>query len=112
VDAGADLVVMHGPHVLRGMEFYRSRLVAYSMGNFMGYAVFSLTGGKSQSGVLDVRLAPNGAFRSGELHPVQLVGKGVPTPGGSAISRVRTLSAQDFGARGAVIGVDGAISRP
>lgn len=112
VDAGADLVVMHGPHVLRGMEFYRSRLVAYSMGNFMGYAVFSLTGGKNQSGVLDVRLAPDGAFRSGVLHPVQLVGKGVPTPGGSAISRVRALSAQDFGARGAVIGVDGAIGRP
>jgi Bacterial capsule synthesis protein PGA_cap len=30
VDAGADLVVGHGPHVLRGMEWYKRRLIAYS----------------------------------------------------------------------------------
>ena len=32
VDAGADLVVGSGPHVLRGMEWYRGRLIAYSLG--------------------------------------------------------------------------------
>ena len=42
VDAGADLVVGHGPHVLRGMEWYKGRLIAYSLGNFAGYGVFSL----------------------------------------------------------------------
>ena len=36
IDAGADLVVGHGPHVLRGMEFYKGRLIAYSLGNFAG----------------------------------------------------------------------------
>ena len=44
VDAGADLVVGSGPHVLRGMEVYRGRLIAYSMGNFGGYKVFGLGG--------------------------------------------------------------------
>ena len=39
VDAGADLVAGHGPHVLRGMEWYRGRLIAYSLGNFAGYKV-------------------------------------------------------------------------
>ena len=44
VDAGADLVIGHGPHVLRGMEWYRGRLIAYSLGNFATYRGFSLSG--------------------------------------------------------------------
>ena len=42
IDAGADLVLGHGPHVLRGMEIYKDRLIAYSMGNFATYGMFSL----------------------------------------------------------------------
>ncbi len=34
IDAGAHLVVGHGPHVPRGLEIYRDRLIAYSLGNF------------------------------------------------------------------------------
>ena len=44
VDAGADLVIGSGPHVLRGMEWYRGHLIAYSLGNFAGYKVFALGG--------------------------------------------------------------------
>ncbi len=36
IDAGADLVVGHGPHLLRGMEFHRGRPIFYSLGNFIG----------------------------------------------------------------------------
>ena len=46
VDAGADLVVGHGPHVLRGMEWHKKRLIAYSLGNFAGYKAGSM-GGRS-----------------------------------------------------------------
>lgn len=35
VDAGADVVVGHGPHVLRGIEVYRGRPIFYSLGNFI-----------------------------------------------------------------------------
>jgi poly-gamma-glutamate capsule biosynthesis protein CapA/YwtB (metallophosphatase superfamily) len=35
VDAGADLVVGHHPHVLQGFEFYKGKLIAYSLGNFV-----------------------------------------------------------------------------
>ena len=112
VDAGADIVIGHGPHVMRGIEFYHGKPIAYSMGNFMGYAVFSLSGNKSQSAVLDVELGPTGAFLRGSLKPVTLVGKGVPTPGGTSVSRVGRLSRLDFGARAAVIRSDGSISRP
>ena len=36
VDEGADLVVGHGPHLLRGMEVYKGKPIFYSLGNFIG----------------------------------------------------------------------------
>ncbi|MBY8852110.1 CapA family protein, partial [Saccharothrix sp. MB29] len=35
VDAGADVVVAHHPHVLQGLEWYKGKLIAYSLGNFV-----------------------------------------------------------------------------
>jgi hypothetical protein len=35
VDAGADLVIGHHPHVLQGIERYGDGLIAYSLGNFL-----------------------------------------------------------------------------
>jgi poly-gamma-glutamate capsule biosynthesis protein CapA/YwtB (metallophosphatase superfamily) len=35
IDAGADVVVGHGPHVLRGIEIYRGKPIFYSLGNFI-----------------------------------------------------------------------------
>ncbi|MCX7361802.1 MAG: CapA family protein [Alphaproteobacteria bacterium] len=36
IDKGADLVVGHGPHLLRGMEIYKGKPIFYSLGNFIG----------------------------------------------------------------------------
>jgi len=35
IDAGADAVVMHGAHVLRGVEVYKDRPIYYSLSNFI-----------------------------------------------------------------------------
>ncbi|TWP45756.1 CapA family protein [Lentzea tibetensis] len=35
IDAGADVVIGHHPHVLQGLEWYRGRLIVYSLGNFV-----------------------------------------------------------------------------
>lgn len=35
IDAGADVFVAHGPHVLRGIEIYKGRPIFYSLGNFI-----------------------------------------------------------------------------
>jgi poly-gamma-glutamate capsule biosynthesis protein CapA/YwtB (metallophosphatase superfamily) len=35
IDAGADIVVGHHPHVLQGFEWYKGHLIAYSLGNFV-----------------------------------------------------------------------------
>ena len=35
IDAGADVAVGHGPHVLRGIEIYKEKPIFYSLANFM-----------------------------------------------------------------------------
>jgi len=113
VDAGADLVVGHGPHVLRGMEWYKRRLIAYSLGNFAGYKVFSLGGPLSTSGILRVTLRGDGTFEAGQLVPTRLVGDGYPAldPTEAAHGVVRTLSRKDFGRRAVKVSADGVLSR-
>jgi poly-gamma-glutamate capsule biosynthesis protein CapA/YwtB (metallophosphatase superfamily) len=112
VDAGADLVLGHGPHVMRGMEFRNGRLIAYSLGNFMGYKVFSTRSYAGQSGVLQVKLAPDGRFESGRLAPVKLSGDGIPSPGGTSVGDVAALSRTDFGRTAARVAPSGAITAP
>lgn len=34
IDSGADAVIGHHPHVLQGVEYYKKRYIAYSLGNF------------------------------------------------------------------------------
>lgn len=98
IDAGADLVIGHGPHVLRGMEIYKDRLIAYSMGNFATYG-FGLGGALGLTAVFEVTLKADGTFEKGRLHAGRQLGKGGPKPdkSGEAIRKVRTLSVVDFG---------------
>jgi hypothetical protein len=112
VRAGADLVLGSGPHVLRGMEFYRNRLIAYSLGNSASYRNFDTSGILGDSVILRVRLGPHGGFRSGRLVPVRLDAAGHPAPGGAAKGEVRALSRADFGVRAARISRTGRISPP
>jgi hypothetical protein len=113
VDAGADLVVGHGPHVLRGMEWYRGRLIAYSLGNFAGYKVFSLGGPLSTSGILRVTLRGDGKFETGRLVATRLAGSGLPAIDADETAHgvVRTLSREDFGAHAVKVSTDGILSR-
>ncbi len=113
VEAGADLVLGSGPHVLRGMEIYRDRLVAYSLGNFSGFHNFGLDGVLSETVVLHVTLAPDGAFRSGRLASVRMVeaGQPVPDPEGAGAALVAELSREDFGSKAVEVSSDGDLRR-
>jgi hypothetical protein len=112
VDAGADLVIASGPHVVRGMEFYHRRLIAYSLGNFAGYANFGLGGLLSTSCILHVTLRSDGAFVSARIIPTELVDQGQPAPGGDAVSVIAQLSRDDFGSHAARISATGDIIAP
>jgi len=60
VDAGADLVVGHGPHVLRAMEWYHGAFVAYSLGNLLTYGPFNMGEPRNRGAILCATLAENG----------------------------------------------------
>jgi poly-gamma-glutamate capsule biosynthesis protein CapA/YwtB (metallophosphatase superfamily) len=114
IDAGADLVLGSGPHVLRGIEVYDGRLVAYSLGNFSGFHNFATEGVLGASAILHVTLAPDGAFRGGRLDSLRLVeaGQPVPDPRGEAATLIAQLSAEDFGNSAIQVGNGGTLTAP
>ncbi|MDF1564716.1 MAG: CapA family protein [Deltaproteobacteria bacterium] len=114
IDAGADLVLGHGPHVPRGMELYQDRLIAYSLGNFATYGRFNLSGPLALGYVLEVELASDGRFEGGRIFSTRQEGKGVPVldEHGEAAQLIRKLSREDFGERGVRVAKDGRILRP
>ena len=54
-----------GPHVLRGLELYKNRLIAYSLGNLAGWHNFGTGGRSSLSALITVALGPAGRFYRG-----------------------------------------------
>ncbi len=78
VESGADLVLGHGPHVLRGVECYWQKLIVYSLGNFVGYQAFSTKRAAAVSAILDVTLDEDGWVRRAEFHPVRFTGEHLP----------------------------------
>jgi len=106
VKAGADLVLGSGPHVLRAMQWYRGKLIAYSLGNFAGYYTLGLGGVTSDSAILHVTLRSDGSFAGGSVTPIRLAGAGIPAPDPSrtGIELINSLSRTDLGASGVRIG--------
>ena len=103
VDAGADMVVGHHPHVLQGVEFRDGGVIAYSLGNF----VFSNpTEEKRRTGILWATIDPGPPTRLVRLEmiPVNIRRAGyipvVMNPGQSRdlLQRVRSYS-KPFGTR-------------
>lgn len=112
IDAGADLVLGHGPHVLRGMEIYKDRLIHYSMGNFATYGWFQLAGATAETMVLELNIDSEGKFLGGKINAVRLEGKGIPVldKSNSAVRTIRNLSVSDFKENAPKIADDGTIS--
>src|ERR1700722_4707701 len=112
IDAGASLVIASGPHVLRGMQFYKGHLIAYSLGNFAGYGNFATDGDLSMSVILHVTLSATGRFERARIYPIQFAGTGRPVLGGGAVAFVDRLGAEDFGSSAARILASGVITAP
>ena len=98
VGAGADLVFASGPHVLRGMEWYRGRLIAYSLGNLASAHTLSTSGILAESALLRVSLDARGRFVRGSIVALRLDGWGTPSvdPTRASLRLVRALSREDF----------------
>jgi poly-gamma-glutamate capsule biosynthesis protein CapA/YwtB (metallophosphatase superfamily) len=112
IDAGAALVLGHGPHVVRGLELYKGRLIAYSLGNFATWGAMNVVGLPGISLILEVRLAPDGRFLGGRAHPVVQRPPGGPRldPERRVIPLLRQLSIEDFGDAAPEIADDGSLT--
>jgi poly-gamma-glutamate capsule biosynthesis protein CapA/YwtB (metallophosphatase superfamily) len=114
IKAGADLVFASGPHVLRGIEWYRGRLIAYSLGNLAATNTLSTQGSLALSSLLRVTLDGRGRFATGSIVSLRLVGDGTPVFDSqrAAIGAMRALSKEDFGPRAMRISKNGRLSPP
>jgi hypothetical protein len=98
IDSGADLVFGHGPHVPRAIDIYRDRFIAYSLGNFLTYSRFNISGPNGLAPVAMIEVDAGGRFVSGRIVPaIQIRGEGVRyDPEGRVIKKIRELMALDF----------------
>ena len=109
IEAGAHLVVGHGPHVPRAMELYRNRLIAYSLGNFATYYGISVGGIRGLAPILLADIDPDGNFLRGRIVSAQQIRPAGPTldPEHGAYRLIRQLTAEDFEGGGFTFHDDG-----
>lgn len=112
IDAGADIVFCHGPHVARAVEVYKSRFIAYSLGNFWTYGSFNLREENGHAPIADIRVA-----KDGTLLTARIISARQDKPGGpyldsnhAAAKQIAMLTARDFPETGVSVSPDGEIS--
>ena len=111
IDAGADIVFGHGPHVPRGVELYKGKFIAYSLGNFCTYGKFGLSGNLGLAPILKLYIDKKGDFKMGRIFPFKQVRRGFPIYDDSfaAVELMRDMSKKDFPESRAEIEEDGKI---
>ena len=98
IDAGADVLFGHGPHVTRAVEVYKNRFIAYSLGNFCTYSRFNLSGPNGIAPLIKVFTDTTGNFLQALITPVYQEGEGIPhvDPNIRAVKKIQELTATDF----------------
>ena len=76
INAGASAVLGSGPHVVRGVERYKGRLIAYSLGNFAGWGNFNTSGILDLSGLLTIHIDSSGQVLGGHWTSLKLASSG------------------------------------
>ncbi|MEN2998824.1 MAG: CapA family protein [Brevinematia bacterium] len=98
VSAGADLVIGHSPHVLRAVEVYKGKLIAYSLGNFLTYGNFNIKGYGGIGGILEVHLGKGNTLVKVNFIPTVQLPPGIPVYDKEkrAIKLINRLGKEDF----------------
>ena len=112
IDHGADVVYGHGPHVVRAMEVYKDRFIAYSLGNFCTPYNVSLTGISGYAPVVEININADGSFIDGKIHSfLQTRGIGPRKDATGSVAReIRNLSNTDIPQSQATIDAQGNIT--
>lgn len=113
IDAGADIVFGHGPHVTRAVDLYRGRFIAYSLGNFATYGGMNLRGVSGLAPIIKVVVTRQGEFVRAEVTATAQVPRDAVRrdPERRVIGVLRELTALDAPEAGLDIGDDGTIRR-
>lgn len=98
IDNGADVILGHGPHVVRAIEVYKNRIIAYSLGNFLTYGRFNLRGLAGEAPLLEIKISPDGSFFKGQIHAFRQTYENGPRNDSdlSSIKTIQRLSLEDF----------------
>ncbi len=98
IDAGADVVLGHGPHVTRAVEVYKNKFIAYSLGNFNTYGMFSLKGPNGFAPLLQLKISGKGDFLHADVVSVKQdkINKLTLDTGHTAFYKIKSLSNTDF----------------
>ena len=114
VDAGADAVFCHGPHIPRAVEVYKGRFIAYSLGNFWTYGSFNLRDENGQAPIADIRVAKDGQLLSARIVSARQDKPGGPylDPTHAAAKQIGMLTARDFAETGVKVAPTGEMSWP
>ena len=98
IDAGADIVFGHGPHVTRAIDLYKGKFIAYSLGNFCTYRRFNLRGPNGIAPIVKVWVDEQGNFIKGQLYSTHQLGSGGPLidEKNKVLTTVQQLTREDF----------------
>ncbi len=98
IEAGADVLLGHGPHVPRAIELYQQRIIAYSLGNFCTTLGIKVTGKNGLAPILSINIDQQGRFKSGRI-----ISARQQRPAGPLIDKkhraarlIKRLTQQDF----------------
>lgn len=96
IDRGADIILGHGPHVPRGLDLYKNRLIAYSLGNFSTDFGIGTKAEKGLTPLLRAVLNEKGEFAEGEIIPLEQQSRHYPIldPKGQACHLMSALTAE------------------
>lgn len=112
IDAGADIVFCHGPHVPRAIDVYRGRFIAYSLGNFWTYGRFNLSGPSGLAPIARLEVSATGALVSARIVSARQERPGGPMldPSNAAAARIGELTLRDLPESGVRVAADGSVS--
>ena len=98
IDAGADIIWGHGPHVVRAVEVYKDRFIAYSLGNFATYGTINVNGISGYAPIIEIETDRTGKFIRGKIHSaIQHKGEGPRWDSSNRVAReIKALTEKDI----------------